>query len=275
MVERSDRKLNRLQRELPDDVIVDAAWLEGHGYPSNLRSHYVKAGWLSQVAPRVYRRSRGQLDWKQVAISLQSFLDRNLTIGGRTSLEEQGHAHYLRQGRRAVYIYGPDRPPSWLASLPVDADFKWRNSLRLFPNDPAFVPADKDPLGLGKSLVPGGFVAHAGGLSWPLRFATVERAFLELLDELPDHENFHDIDMMMEGLSNLSPNRLQTLLQSCRSVKVKRLFFFFADRHQHAWLKRIDRSKVDLGSGKRLLVRGGRLDTRYGITVPEEMHGAS
>ena len=97
---------------------------------------------------------------------------------------------------------------------------------------------------------------------------------LELLDELPDHESFHEVDMLMEGLANLNPRRVQELLESCRSVKVKRLFFFFADRHAHAWLKHIERGKIDLGSGKRLLVRNGRLDPVYSITVPRDLHGA-
>ena len=67
--------------------------------------------------------------------------------------------------------------------------------------------------------------------------------------------------------------RLQTLLVDCRNVKVKRLFFFFADRHQHAWLKRLDRSAIDLGSGKRMLVKGGRFDAKHLITVPETFDG--
>jgi len=66
---------------------------------------------------------------------------------------------------------------------------------------------------------------------------------------------------------------LQTLLVDCRSVKVKRLFFFFADRHRHAWLKRLDRSVIDLGSGKRMLVKGGRFDAEHLITVPETLDG--
>ena len=44
----------------------------------------------------------------------------------------------------------------------------------------------------------------------------------------------------MEGLRNLSPRRLQALLSDCKSVKVKRLFFWFAERHNHAWLQKID-----------------------------------
>ncbi len=59
----------------------------------------------------------------------------------------------------------------------------------------------------------------------------------------------------------------------CRTVKVKRLFFFFADRHQHAWLKRLDKKAVDLGTGKRMLVKGGKLDPKYLITVPGDLDG--
>jgi hypothetical protein len=35
-----------------------------------------------------------------------------------------------------------------------------------------------------------------------------------------------------------------------------------------AWLKRIDRAAVDLGKGKRMLVKGGKLERAYQITVP-------
>ncbi|MDB5397210.1 MAG: hypothetical protein JWM91_4716, partial [Rhodospirillales bacterium] len=53
------------------------------------------------------------------------------------------------------------------------------------------------------------------------------------------------------------PKRLQTPLADCQSVKVKRLFFWFAERHQLPWLKQIDQAAVGLGTGKRMLVKGG------------------
>ncbi|MBM7485183.1 hypothetical protein ACVWWI_001492 [Bradyrhizobium sp. USDA 3686] len=106
---------------------------------------------------------------------------------------------------------------------------------------------------------------------WPLTVSSPERALLELLDELPNSESFHQVDMLVEGLRNLSPRKLQKLLDDCRSVKVKRLFFWFADRHNHSWLKQIDRDTVDLGKGKRMLVKGGMLDPKYLITVPEDL----
>lgn len=75
----------------------------------------------------------------------------------------------------------------------------------------------------------------------------------------------------VEGLRNLSPRKLQKLLDDCRSVKVQRLFFWFADRHNHSWLKQVDRDQVDLGKGKRMLVKDGRLDPKHLITVPEDL----
>lgn len=92
---------------------------------------------------------------------------------------------------------------------------------------------------------------------------------------LPAKESFHQVDVLMDGLRTLSPKRMQSLLVDCRSVKVKRLFFWFADRHSHAWLSKIDRETINFGKGKRLLIRGGKLDPKYNITVPENLDDGS
>ena len=85
MTTRLNGKLNQLQKELPEGLLVDAAWLEAKGYSSALRSQYVRSGWLNSPARRVYRRSSGSLTWQQVVISLQTMLDLPLTVGGRTA----------------------------------------------------------------------------------------------------------------------------------------------------------------------------------------------
>lgn len=255
----SDSKLNRLQHLLPEGMVVDAAWLERHGYSRGLRSQYVSAGWLNSPARRVYRRGDSALTWEQVILSLQELAELPLTIGGRTALEQQGYAHYLAARQQEVHLYGPTRPPNWLAALPLEVRFQWHNSLRLFPHD--------EP-----SREPRPTLSQPGGIfSFALRLSSKERAVLELLDELPEQESFHQVDALMEGMTDLSPRRLQTLLERCTSVKVKRLFFFFADRHRHAWRTKLDTTRIDLGSGKRALVKGGRLDPLYQITVPADL----
>ena len=109
---------------------------------------------------------------------------------------------------------------------------------------------------------------------WSLTMSVPERAILEMMDELPQHESFHQVDVVMEGLANLRPGLVGKLLQECRSIKVKRLFLWYADRHGHAWLKHLDQSSVDLGKGKRQLVPQGHFDSRYQITLPTELFTA-
>jgi hypothetical protein len=56
-------------------------------------------------------------------------------------------------------------------------------------------------------------------------------------------------------------------------VKVKRLFLYMAERHEHTWLSKLDISKVDLGKGKRMIVPNGRFNAKYQITVPIDRKG--
>jgi hypothetical protein len=275
MAKQRHGKIHRLEHLLPEGLLVDAAWLSRNGYSTGLRSQYVAAGWLRQPARRVYQRPRGPLGWQQIVISLQTLLARDLAVGGRTALEQQGFAHYLQQQTTTVHIYGPEKPPTWLQDLDIGVRFAYHNDGRLFrkqriSTEPHRLDADASPHPARRDSV----VSQPWGpWRWPLMLTTPERAILELLDELPDRESFHQADVLMEGLSTLSPARLQMLLADCRSIKVKRLFFFFADRHRHAWLKRLDKRAIDLGSGKRMLVKGGRFDAQHQITVPESLDG--
>ena len=259
---------------------MDATWLAAHGYSTALRHHYVKAGWLQQPTRHVYRRPRGSLSWQQAVISLQTLLLRNpVFVGGRTALELHGFAHYLPHAETEVHLYGPEPPPNWLFKLPLEVRFFHHNHRKLFRSQPGpraitslnwDVAKKQAALGEGD----GGYtVLPWGQWDWPLTLSTPERAVLELLDELPNRESFHQVDKLFEALSILRPRRLQKLLVDCTNVKVKRLFFFFSDRHSHAWRKHLDKSAVDLGNGKRMLVKGGKFDRTYQITVPEDLNG--
>lgn len=271
--------LNHLERELPEGLLVDTAWLKRQGYSRQLLSHYVRAGWLEKPERGVYRRRRGIPSWQQAVISLQVLLlDSPLTVGGRTALELQGYTHYLQQLAKEIHLYGPKPPPRWLYRLPVDVTFVYHSDRRLFPDSSSWRDAGSLKRDLARGYAPKNAVVRSGFVElpwgqwdWPMTMSSPERAVFELVDELPSRESFHQVDKLFEGLTGLSPTRLQALLAECKSVKVKRLFFFFANRHQHAWLKRLDLKSVDIGTGKRSLVRGGKLDPATQITVPEDL----
>jgi hypothetical protein len=265
-----DNKLNQLQSLLPDGLLVGAEWLQRHGYYSSLVAKYVKGGWLEQPTRGAYRRAGaappGTAEpWQTVVLSLQRLRPPLPLVGGRSALEAQGYGHYLSpRGLVEVHLYGAGPPPSWARRLLGEALVFHR--ARLFDDDPILL-ADPPKAELDLHVAR----PHRDGLTGLLQVSTAERAMLEVLDGVPQAASFHEADKLMEGLTTLSPRRLSALLVACRSVKVKRLALWFADRHGHAWAKPLDRTRVDLGVGNRVLEPGGRLDRTYQITVPREM----
>jgi len=251
-------KLNQLQRLLPAGLIADAAWLRAHGYSRQLVAKYAKSGWLESPARGAYRRPGPPLKWQHVVLSLQHLFGLAIAVGGRTALELHGLAHYLPLASGAeIQLHGRDRLPGWVAQLPLAERFS-------FHGDTLFAA------GAG-SRQPGLTALRWGEWDRAITLSTPERAMLEFLQAVPARETFHHADMLMQGLASLSPRRVSLLLAQCRNVKVKRLFLWLAERHRHAWFDRLDLAQVDLGKGKRSLVPGGRLDAKYGITVPAEL----
>lgn len=264
----SGQNSNRLKQVLdrvPPGFLVDSRSLAASGVAKSSASDYHREGWLGRVARGVYRRPYPQqrsadvVDWTLAVRSAQWIMGYDFHVGGMTALSLEGHNHYLGLARSAtVYLYGD--VPAWLPRLSLDAHVVLRRR-QLFGSDPLGIDdQDFDP---AADNAPAPW-------DWPLRRSTPERAVLEALNELPDEESFHKVDMLFEGLPSLRPGRLGKLLQACKSVKVKRLFFLFADRHRHRWLAHIDRTGIDLGKGPRMLVEGGRYVAAYQLVVPEE-----
>ncbi|SEO05854.1 Transcriptional regulator, AbiEi antitoxin, Type IV TA system [Gemmobacter aquatilis] len=254
------QNLKKLIDAVPAGYLVDAAWLVSHGIAYESFRDYVKRGWLERITRGVFRRpipttpTTNSINWKTCILSMQHIMGHDLHVGGTTALGEQGHAHYLRLGKSApVWVYG-DSIPKWLVKLPTDVPINIR------PRSLFADPKLSVTLGNRTDLP----------WDWGLTMSTPERAILEAMDELPDNESFHTLDMVFESLTNLRPRLLSDLLQACRKIKVKRLFFVFADRHNHPWRKRIDPQAFDLGSGDRALIKGGKIHPHYRIVVPEE-----
>jgi hypothetical protein len=256
-------KLQSVLNAVPNGYLVDAKWLTQHGIAYETFRDYVNRGWLTRVAQGVFQRPNGKsrpedhIDWKACLLSMQHIMKRSLHLGSVSALAQQGYSHYLPLGETAqVWVYGADIP-SWLVKLPLNGKVTTRKPT-LF--------ADTS-LGLTENSANTDVTSQS---DWRLIMSTPERAIFEAIDELPENESFHNLDMIFEGLTTLRPRLLAQLLNSCRKIKTKRLFFVFADKHNHAWNKQLDATDFDLGKGDRALVKGGKIHPRYRIMVPKD-----
>ncbi|MGH7808572.1 MAG: type IV toxin-antitoxin system AbiEi family antitoxin domain-containing protein, partial [Thermodesulfobacteriota bacterium] len=93
---------------------------------------------------------------------------------------------------------------------------------------------------------------------------------LEMLYYVPSKQGYDEASKIMESLLSLRPEIVQELVERCNSVKVKRLFLYIAEKHKLPWFSKLNLDRVDLGSGKRVIVENGVLDKKYKITVPAE-----
>ena len=103
------------------------------------------------------------------------------------------------------------------------------------------------------------------------KISGASRAVMECISLTPNQFSLNEAYELMDGLTTIRPMQVQELLENCKSIKVKRLFLFFAEKAGHSWFKYIDLKKIDLGSGNRSLVRDGVFVSKYKLVVPEEL----
>ena len=223
-------RVKPLLDKVPPGFMVDTPWLRGQGIDRKSIRDYVARGWLKRVIRGVYRRplpegaqGADKTSWEISLLSLQWFMKYAVYLGGESTLDMAGYAHYVSLGRRSrAQFYG--EVPSWLKRLPMQTEIVVRRRT-LFGDDA--VGIDEADLEAGSTG------ASVEVWRWPIKASSPERAILEALDELPQRASFGNLDKILEGLVSLRPKHLMALLTACRSVKVRRLFLVFADRQGH------------------------------------------
>jgi len=254
----SDQTKKSLSTVLPEGLLVDRNWLKKKKFQRPLVDYYLRSGALEAVARGVYRRPGPPLKWQHAVYSLHE-LGFAVRVGGRSALDHQGLVHSLPMGAETIHLYSQGKLPGWLRTVKVNAEFETHHRT-LFTENAATQDYN---------------ILAFGARDWPLSYSTRERALLEYLDDLPDGASFDMAGKYMESAATLRPELLMALLLACKRVKTKRLFLWLAERYAYPWFKQMDSSVLDLGSGKRVIYKGGVLNTKYNITVPKELDDLS
>ena len=236
----------------PPRTVITSDWLSEQGVYKQLADSYEKSGWLERISRGAYKRKGDKVSWPGGLYALQELQDLSVHVGGKTALELQGYSHYIRMDdtQPVVLWKTPDvRLPNWFHSYDWNTSIEVR-SVTLF---------DSSIYALSQTKVD----------NIKIEVSAPERAVLEYLHDVPKYEGIDEANYIMEGLTSLRPSVLQELLESCKSIKTKRLFLYMADHHNHPWFKRLDLSSIPLGKGKREIIKGGKLDKKYQIVVPD------
>ncbi len=246
-------KLKNLMHHWPSGGVATSVWLHSQGVSDNLAKYYVSSGWLESVGHGAYQRAGDKISWYGALASLQVQTGMMAHIGGPTALELKGRAHYVRKNA-GVFLFSQPKVqlPKWYR------DYGWDTKLHLAST--AFLEAD---LGITTFEYQG----------VELQIASPERAVLECLYLSPKHIDLVESYQLLSSLHDLRPDILQSLLEACTSIKVKRLFLCLAEKAKLPVLKHLKLGKIDLGKGPRSIITGGVFDSKYNINLPKELEG--
>ena len=245
-------KINKLLSMQPPGTVMLSSWLVGQGYSHDLQQRYKKGGWLESVGSGAYIRKNEPVKYHGALYALQDQAGLTIHPGGRTALSLLGKAQYIEFNESKSVLFGgaDEKLPAWFKH------YDWGVKIEYHPT--SFLKHDI------------GFTDMDAG-NFSIRISNSARAIMECLYLSPDKQDLVECYELMEGLNNLSPSQVQSLLENCHSIKVKRLFLYMAEKANHSWLSHLDLTKIDLGKGKRSIVKNGAYIEKYGITVPKEL----
>lgn len=251
MSRENKNKLKDLISQWPRGTVHTSSYLHAIGYGYDLLAKYKKNGWIIPIGRGAWRLAGDDVDWQGGIYALQQELILPVHIGGKTVLEEMGYGHYGVMGRRMCYLYGPlgTKLPRWFVGYDWSVDLQYA-ATNLFPS------------GLSDTFTNSSFEKIK------IKTSTVERAVFEMLYFVPVRQGYDEAQKILAGLLTLRPKMLQLLLETCTSVKVKRLFMVMAEEAKMPWVEDIKLDKVNFGQGSRQLVRDGVWHKKYQITIP-------
>lgn len=247
------KKINKLMQEWLKGTVQLSPELKRKGYNKDLLRKYLQSRWLESLGFGAYKLAGDNVEWFGAVNALQEQKNFSIHPGGKTALEIKGYAHYLSEKYSNIQLFGnySESLPKWFIDQAWKVNVSYIQT-KLFGDDTKKYLSDIEIKNV------------------KIKVSSPEMASMEMLHLVPKGQSFDEGAKIMEGLTTLRPKLVQELLEKCNSVKVKRLFLFMAEKSEHSWLKELDLTKINLGSGKRVIVQKGVLDKRYHITVPRE-----
>ena len=244
-------KINQLLLSATPKGLLFSEWLKRNGYSDQLIKRYRESGWLAMLSKGVMYRTGDSLSAYAALSCYDKQLGKRFRVAAHSALELFGFYHYVPMGKPLLMVaQDKQRVPEWVRSDVFDRVIK-----------PFYTDAFSEPQ-----------VTTVMKDETDLLVSTPEQAFLECLLLAPQQYSYMDLFYMMEQLTTLRPEMMQRLLETTKSLKVKRMFLYMAEKAGHYWHETLDTSKIELGTSKLQLTKNGAYISKYRITVPKELN---
>ena len=246
-------KIKQILESNGQDGLLFASWMNKQGLDSKQQFEHVQSGWLERIARGVYKIAGSNPTLYSAVSCYNVQLDKQCIIGARSACDLRGFMHYVPMGKPVAFLFTDNahKLPEWLIKGEWDMTVRYQTTSFL----------GDDLLGVDTMTVEGR----------PLLVSSPERAMLEWLNMPGIANSLVDVYYVMEMLTTLRPNLLQQLLERCSSTKVNRLFMYMAEKTKYPWVEDIDKSKIDFGSGRRMISPTGKYIKQYNMTIPKEL----
>ncbi len=241
-------KINQLLSSQPAGTIMQSFWLKEQGYSFELQKRYKKSRWLEAIGTGALKRANDKVTYEGAIYALQKQSKLSLHPAGKTALALLGLGHFIEFTSSNVVLFGSknENLPTWFKN------YNWGTTINYHKT--TFLPAEK-------------YLQEKEFKNFSIKISSAPRAIMECLYLVPDEQDLMECFHFMESMNNVRPSVVQDLLENCKSIKVKRLFLYLAEKVNHEWFKKLKIEKIDLGSGKRSIVRNGVYNSKYKITV--------
>ena len=229
-------KINSLLMNIHPGGLLFSEGLKKQGYSDQLMKQYRKSGWLTSLSKGVMYRSGDSLSALTALASCQEQTSKQYRVAAHSALELSGYYHFVPMGKPKLMVASNEpRTPQWAKSDLFDMTIEF-------------------------------FTTSAFGLiqeqtikqnNYALQASIPELAFMECLLLAPKRYSYMDLYYIMEQLTALRP--------------AKRLFLYMAEKANYPWFKAIELDRINLGTSKIQLCKGGVYVSKYKITIPREL----
>lgn len=243
-------KLNKLLVSGKKNGVFFSIFLKKEGYSDQLIRKYRQSGWLTSLDKGVMYRTGDSLSSFAVLSCYNEQLNKKVRVAAHSALEIFGFNHYVPMGKPTLILAFPNSiVPKWIFSESFDKTIK-PFSTQMIDN-------------------PQTTTMQINGVD--VLISSPEQAFMECLLLAPEQYSYMDIYYIMEQLTSLRAEVVQTLLENIKNQRVKRMFLYMAEKAAHYWFDMLNLDKINLGTSKLQLVNNGTYIKKYKMTIPKEL----